>query len=140
MGKKVHPKAFRLNSIFSWDSKWFAKKKDFKKYLELDHDIKEYLNLEVFDLDDGRNFQVIMFALLGNYYPTTWSRLGAKVRTQHDLELHSSETGIGIYADLDFTKLDVNLEYEIGMRTDDDLGTIMDRDEERWQINVRKIF
>lgn len=47
MGKKVHPKAFRLNSIFSWDSKWFAKKKDFKKYLELDHDIKEYLKKEL---------------------------------------------------------------------------------------------
>lgn len=47
MGKKVHPKGFRLNSIFSWDSKWFAKKTEFRKYLELDHNIKVYLKKEL---------------------------------------------------------------------------------------------
>ena len=47
MGKKVHPTGFRLNSIFTWDSKWFAKKSDFRKYLQLDHDLKVYLKKEL---------------------------------------------------------------------------------------------
>jgi len=47
MGKKVHPKGFRLNSIFTWDSKWFARKNDYKKYLQLDVELKVYLKKEL---------------------------------------------------------------------------------------------
>jgi small subunit ribosomal protein S3 len=47
MGKKVHPKGFRLNSIFTWDSKWFARGKDFKKYLQLDVELKAFLKKEL---------------------------------------------------------------------------------------------
>lgn len=42
MGSKVHPKAFRLNTIETWDSKWFSKK-NFKSFLKDDVRIRAYL-------------------------------------------------------------------------------------------------
>jgi small subunit ribosomal protein S3 len=42
MGQKVHPKIFRINSIFTWDSKWFARK-DYQKFLEEDVKIRAFL-------------------------------------------------------------------------------------------------
>jgi small subunit ribosomal protein S3 len=47
MGKKVNPKGYRLSSIFTWDSKWFARKSDYKKALSLDIKIKDYLRKEL---------------------------------------------------------------------------------------------
>lgn len=35
MGQKVHPYAFRLNSIYTWPSKWFSRK-DYRAYLKQD--------------------------------------------------------------------------------------------------------
>ncbi len=42
MGHKVHPKVFRLSTIGSWDSKWFAKK-GYKQFLKQDVQIRAYL-------------------------------------------------------------------------------------------------
>lgn len=46
MGHKVHPKVFRLGEVFTWDSKWFARK-DYAKFLQQDIIIKKYLRLEL---------------------------------------------------------------------------------------------
>ncbi len=43
MGQKTHPIGFRLGYIKSWDSKWFAPKKDYAKTLHEDLKIKEYI-------------------------------------------------------------------------------------------------
>ncbi len=43
MGQKVHPKIFRTGIIYSWESKWFANKRDYAKLLREDTTIKTYL-------------------------------------------------------------------------------------------------
>jgi len=43
MGRKVHPKAFRLGVIRPWDAAWFARGKDFRALLQEDVRIREYL-------------------------------------------------------------------------------------------------
>ena len=42
MGQKVNPNGLRLGINKDWDSKWFANKKDFSKYLNNDVKIREY--------------------------------------------------------------------------------------------------
>jgi small subunit ribosomal protein S3 len=46
MGQKVHPKIFRIKNIYSWDSKWFARK-DYQKFLEEDVKIRTFLMKEL---------------------------------------------------------------------------------------------
>jgi small subunit ribosomal protein S3 len=43
MGHKVHPKVFRLATIYTWDSKWFARGKSFVSSLREDVLLREYL-------------------------------------------------------------------------------------------------
>lgn len=42
MGQKVNPNGLRLGINKDWDSKWYADKKDFSKYLNNDVKIREY--------------------------------------------------------------------------------------------------
>lgn len=44
MGKKINPKIFRIPSLRSWQSNWFARSHYFKKFLEEDIKIRKYLN------------------------------------------------------------------------------------------------
>lgn len=41
MGQKVHPKAFRLNTVATWTSRWFAPGKQYRKYLQEDVRIRQ---------------------------------------------------------------------------------------------------
>ncbi len=43
MGQKTHPIGFRLGIIKTWDSKWYASKKDYPKILHEDLKIKKYI-------------------------------------------------------------------------------------------------
>lgn len=43
MGQKVNPIGFRTGGIYTWSSRWFAKKGDFAKYLLEDNQIRKYL-------------------------------------------------------------------------------------------------
>jgi small subunit ribosomal protein S3 len=43
MGNKVHPRILRTGIIYSWESKWFANKRDFAKLLREDVKIKSFL-------------------------------------------------------------------------------------------------
>ena len=43
MGRKVNPKIFRIPLIREWESKWFAKKHKFKRFLKEDLQIREFL-------------------------------------------------------------------------------------------------
>lgn len=47
MGHKVHPKAFRLATIRSWDSAWFSKKEGFPELLREDVRIRDFLRREL---------------------------------------------------------------------------------------------
>lgn len=49
MGNKVHPKAFRLSTIYGWDSKWFANGKAFVSALSEDVKIRELLRKNLKD-------------------------------------------------------------------------------------------
>ena len=49
MGHKVHPTIYRTPLIYTWDSKWFAKKKNAPKFLEQDITIREYLQKKLKD-------------------------------------------------------------------------------------------
>lgn len=48
MGRKVHPKSFRLAVTKKWTSVWFSKK-DFSKLLQKDVRIRNYINNELKD-------------------------------------------------------------------------------------------
>lgn len=43
MGQKVNPTGFRLGVIYTWNSRWFAKKDTYKKYLREDIIIRKYI-------------------------------------------------------------------------------------------------
>lgn len=44
MGQKVHPHGMRLGIIKTWNSTWFAQKKEFSEYLHSDFKIRAFLN------------------------------------------------------------------------------------------------
>lgn len=48
MGQKTHPKGFRLGVSATWDSKWFAQKKEYAKYLFEDEKIRRYLKEKLY--------------------------------------------------------------------------------------------
>ena len=47
MGQKINPIGFRLGVNRSWDSIWFAKKKEFGKYLIEDFKIRKYIQKNI---------------------------------------------------------------------------------------------
>jgi len=47
MGQKINPVGFRLGINRGWDSTWFAKKKEFGKYLIEDFKIRKYINKNI---------------------------------------------------------------------------------------------
>jgi small subunit ribosomal protein S3 len=47
MGQKINPIGFRLGVNRGWDSVWFAKKKDFGKYLIEDFKIRKYIKKNI---------------------------------------------------------------------------------------------
>ena len=42
MGRKVHPRIFRMGITGSWKSKWFSKK-NYARFLEQDIQIRKYI-------------------------------------------------------------------------------------------------
>jgi small subunit ribosomal protein S3 len=46
MGQKIHPTGFRLATIEPWRSRWYAGKKDFKRFLLQDRDIRAHVAKE----------------------------------------------------------------------------------------------
>ena len=47
MGQKINPIALRLGINRGWDSIWFAKKKEFGKYLIEDFKIRKYIQKNI---------------------------------------------------------------------------------------------
>lgn len=49
MGQKVHPNAFRLHTLTTWPSRWFADRKRYRQYLEEDVGIRRMITLRFRD-------------------------------------------------------------------------------------------
>ena len=47
MGQKVNPIGFRLGINRNWDSVWFAKKKEYGKFLIEDYKIRDYVKKNI---------------------------------------------------------------------------------------------
>ena len=47
MGQKINPIGLRLGINRGWDSTWFAKKKDFGRYLIEDFKIRQYIKKNI---------------------------------------------------------------------------------------------
>jgi small subunit ribosomal protein S3 len=48
MGQKVNPHGLRVGVIKDWDSKWYAKKSDFAKYLVEDAKVREFVKKKLY--------------------------------------------------------------------------------------------
>jgi small subunit ribosomal protein S3 len=48
MGQKTHPKGFRLGISKTWDSRWYAEKKDFATFLHEDLKIRKFLKSRLY--------------------------------------------------------------------------------------------
>lgn len=48
MGQKVNPNGFRVGVIRDWDTRWYADKKDFSRYLVQDDKIRKFVKKECF--------------------------------------------------------------------------------------------
>ncbi|MBD3251791.1 30S ribosomal protein S3 [Candidatus Uhrbacteria bacterium] len=49
MGHKVHPKSFRLGVTITWPSRWFARGATYRKQLQQDLEIREYVKKQLKD-------------------------------------------------------------------------------------------
>ncbi len=49
MGQKVHPYLFRLGGIFDWKSKWFAKDKEYAKFIQQDVTLRKWVRSKLKD-------------------------------------------------------------------------------------------
>lgn len=48
MGQKVNPHGLRVGIIKDWDTKWYANKKDFSKYLIEDNKIRKFIKKKLY--------------------------------------------------------------------------------------------
>lgn len=101
-------------------------------------DIGERFEYEVFDPSTGVRESATAFTLLGNYYPTRNTLLGARIRYEirnpEDTDTLTWYTTAG----LDFEKFQLALDYAYGTRT---AGSLMpERKEHRWEVQVKKTF
>ena len=47
MGQKVNPHGFRVGVIKDWDTRWYANKKDFSRFLVEDYNIRQYVESQL---------------------------------------------------------------------------------------------
>lgn len=68
MGQKVHPFSFRLGQLYTWKSKWFSQKKNFREQLKEDILLREFLkeklkNCAVAEIEIERFPKMIVFTI-----------------------------------------------------------------------------
>src|SRR5665647_1415881 len=54
MGQKVNPHGFRVGVIKDWDTRWYADKKNFSRYLVEDKKIRTFIKKECFNAGISR--------------------------------------------------------------------------------------
>lgn len=101
-------------------------------------DFGERFEYEVFDPTAGARETVTAFTLLGNYYPTRHTLLGARIRYEMRSPDETDTLTWYTTAGLDFEKFQLALDYSYGTRT---AGSLMpERKEHRWEVQVKKTF
>lgn len=101
-------------------------------------DIGERFEYEVFDPANGQRESATAFTLLGNYYPTRHTLLGARIRYEMRSPEETDTLTWYTTAGLDFEKFQLALDYSYGTRT---AGTLIpERKEHRWEVQVKKTF
>ena len=101
-------------------------------------DIGERFEYEVFDPANGVRESATAFTLLGNYYPTRHTLLGARIRYEMRNPEETNTLTWYTTAGLDFEKFQLALDYAYGTRT---AGSLMpERKEHRWEVQVKKTF
>lgn len=101
-------------------------------------DIGERFEYEVFDPAAGRRESATAFTLLGNYYPTRHTLLGARLRYEMRSPEETDTLTWYTTAGLDFEKFQLALDYSYGTRS---AGSLMpERKEHRWEVQVKKTF
>ncbi|MHB1398451.1 MAG: hypothetical protein ACYDAI_06300 [Trichloromonadaceae bacterium] len=101
-------------------------------------DIGERFEYEVFDPTNGSRESLSAFTLLGNYYPTRHTLLGARIRYEMRSPEDTNTLTWYTTAGLDFEKFQLALDYSYGNRT---AGSLMpERKEHRWEVQVKKTF
>lgn len=79
-----------------------------------------------------------VLTLVGQYFPTKWSRLGLKVSYRALEPEATDEIAAFLTTGLDFEKLQVSFDYGYGTRT---AGAVeARRKEHRWDVAVKKVF
>jgi hypothetical protein len=101
-------------------------------------DIGERFEYEVFDPANGQRETATAFTLLGNYYPTRHTLLGARIRYEMRNPENTDTLTWYTTAGLDFEKFQLALDYSYGTRTAGSL--IPERKEHRWEVQVKKTF
>lgn len=95
----------------------------------------EYLSMKEFD---GTRKASNTFSLTLNYYPTTSSLLGVKLRYRNFHPYSDDELTCFLTAAQTFQRMKISLDYAYGQR---DNGSLYpDRKEHRWEVNVEKTF
>ena len=101
-------------------------------------DIGERFEYEVFDPANGARESATAFTLLGNYYPTRNTLLGARIRYEMRSPEETDTLTWYTTAGLDFEKFQLALDYAYGTRN---AGSLMpERKEHRWEVQVKKTF
>jgi small subunit ribosomal protein S3 len=93
MGHKVSPLIMRIGFIRTWNSRWFAKPKDYAKYLEQDYRIRKYIKTK---LKQAAISKIVI------------ERLADRIK----IRIHSARPGIIIGrhgADIEKLREDINL-------------------------------
>lgn len=54
MGQKVNPNGFRVGVIRDWETRWYAEKKDFSRFLVQDNEIRKFVKKECYNAGVSR--------------------------------------------------------------------------------------
>jgi hypothetical protein len=98
----------------------------------------EELVFEHYNAFDGQKHDEYQLTLLGDYYPTRATLLGARaryrIRSFEDDEVFTTH----LIASANFSKFEASLEYSYGLRTKGE--SLPERKEHRWDAKVSKNF
>lgn len=101
-------------------------------------ELRQELEYERFQDVTDKTLSLATVTLGGDYYPTSISYIGAKVRYRHYDPQGVDEMAYYLTAGLDFQKLKVDLDYAYGDNSADATGN--SRNEQRAEVHVKKIF
>ena len=82
---------------------------------------------------DGIDKRAIIFNLAGNYYPTSYWRMGASV-FYNDYDYRDNITTLSLMTGLDFPLFQVVFNYDYGFMANENIVA------HRYEVNVRKTF